>query len=602
VGPLSDSFPPLRDLGIIGNQRTAALVDPEGAIVWAPFPRFDSPFLFASLLDPARGGYFRVSPEDPNVESRLSYEPQTNVLRHTFRSPEGALAVLYDYFPVVDSDWVHLAEIHRHLAVLHGRMAFQVQFAPRFGYEARRPLLESSPHGVLARYALETCTLSSRRTWRLMGPEGRAQARFSLGVDEEEWFVLAYGPEEVAPVEAFQAPERLHQTLEYWRRWIRQGHFPSRYREPLKRSALVLKLLFYRPTGAMVAAPTTSLPEQPGGPRNWDYRYSWVRDTALAVRALHSLGFSHEAEDFVYWLVSVLERDRDRLRVLYTVDGNSPPRERTLRGWSGYLKSRPLRVGNAAHEQVQHDLLGNVLEVAWTLERQGRIVSVGLWKELKHLVERACEVWREPDRGIWEVRGPPRHYVYSKVMCWVALDRGLRLGRRLGLTADYGRWRREKRLLYEDIFRHGRTSDGQSWAWYYGAPEPDASLLRLPALGFVAADDPLMEGTVATVEKLLGHGPFLARYRLDDGLPPGEGYFLPCSFWRVEYYILRGELSRARELLDELQRWTSPLELLPEEISADGTYLGNYPQAFSHLAQILAMHRWDLALRAQRLP
>ena len=590
AGEGPSSYLPLRDYGAIGNNRTACLVSRSGSVDWAAFPRFDSEPVFLSLLDQGKGGFFSLAPVDP-FQAEFHYEPGTNVLQHVFRTSDGSEATLTDLCPEVDSDHVLMSEIHRRLAVTRGRMRFQARFAPRDGFAAGVPTFEVTPAGVLATGEHGSCSLSTHRP--VLHETGWPEARvpFALESGEEEWFVFAHGTEVVTPLEAFQPAQRLEQTLRYWRTWSRGSQYHGRWHGAVERSALALKLLFYRPTGAMVAAPTTSLPEEVGGIRNWDYRFTWVRDTALAVRSLFRLGYVQEAVNFVYWLLSVLERDRDRIRILYSVDGSSPPRETEHGSLDGYRGSRPVRVGNAAHEQVQHDIFGNVLDVANLLDLHGGVVSVGLWRELRHLVNRVVEVWREPDQGIWEVRGPPQHFVYSKVMCWVALDRGIALGERLGMVADYPTWEKTRNEIREDVLSRGLAPDGRAFAWYYGAPSVDASLLRLPVLGFVPADDPRMVATAERVETELRSGPFLYRYRIPDGLPGKEGFFLPCSFWLVEYYTLRGELSRARSLLERLLEQTGPLGLLPEEMAPDGTFLGNFPQAFSHLALLLAATR-----------
>lgn len=594
--PAVRGYLPLEDYGIIGNNRTAVLVSRRGSVDFAGFPRFDSPPTFLALLDREKGGNFELRPADPKVSSELSYEPGTNVLVHTFRSEDGSEASLVDFCPEVGSEQILMSEIHRRLSLTRGTMAFELVFRPRFGYARGVPSFEISSHGALARHDAGSASLVTYRP--LLEAGGEVRSAFSLEPGQEEWFVFSHGSETVTPLEAFQPAQRLESTLRYWRDWSGRSSYHGRWRGLVERSALTLKLLFYRPTGAMVAAPTTSLPEVVGGVRNWDYRYTWVRDTALAVRSLFRLGYDEEALSFVYWLLSLLVRDRERLRVLYDVEGRSPPPETELDSLEGYRGSRPVRVGNAAHEQVQLDMYGNVLDVANLLEIHGGVISVDLWRELRHLVNRVVELWPTPDRSIWEVRGPPRHFVYSKVMCWVALDRGLSLGQRLGMVADYELWDQTREKVRQSILTDGLTPDGRSFAWYYGASSVDASLLRLPLLGFLRAEDPRMVATAERVEQELTDGPWVYRYRIEDGLPQSgmEGSFLPCAFWRIEYYTLRGELERARRLLEGLLEGVASLGLLPEEIGPRGGYLGNYPQAFSHLALLLAVTRLNEAL------
>jgi alpha,alpha-trehalase len=578
---------PLQEHGLIGNNRTAALVHASGSVEWASFPDFDSPPIFSHLLDPS-GGYFRVGPTPGRPVGRIGYVPGTNILETRFELPGGAEVTLTDFCPEVGSDRIFMSEIHRRVIGRHRRVEVALEFAPRFGYGRVVPELQLHDDGVLASSPQGSASVSWARGLSPTAADGVARATFSLEPGEERWFVVGSGSEVVTPLKAYEAPRRLERTRRYWQAWGERSTYGGRWQEEVRRSALLLKLLFYRPTGAMVAAPTTSLPECPGGPRNWDYRYCWVRDSALAVRSLFHLGYTEEAASFVYWLLDLLDRDATSLRVLYTVHGGSPEPERELPDWAGYAGSGPVRVGNAACDHVQHDVLGYVLEVADLLHAQGGAITVDLWRQLRRMVNQACRVWREPDRGIWEVRSEPRHYVYSKAMCWFALDRGIALGERLGFVAPYDEWRQGRAAIREEVLSRGRLPDGQGLAWYYGASGPDASLLRLPFLGFLRADEPVMTATLARIETELREGPFVARYRLPDGLPPGEGFFLPCSYWLAQLYVQMGRREEAIEIIEELRRRTPPLGLLSEEMDPRGNFLGNYPQAFSHLALILA--------------
>jgi alpha,alpha-trehalase len=575
---------PISEHGVIGNNRTAVLLGPDGSILWAAFPKFDSPTVFAGLLDAGRGGFFAIRPKGGISRHRMEYLRGTNILEHRFVTESAAEVRLLDFCPEQDNDHILMSEIHRRVSVHKAPATVEILFAPRFAYGREIPKFDLADGGVLASAPSGSGSLSTRVPLQVdpAGPGVVGEVRLRPGT--EEWFVFASGAQEVTPVTSFDSRHRLRQTTDYWRAWSARSTYRGKWRDPVQRSALLLKLLFYRPTGAMVAAPTTSLPTRFGGIRNWDYRFAWVRDTALAIRSLYDLGYFDEATDFVYWLFSRREADATHeLHPFYTVDGRSPPPEQEVPWLEGYERSKPVRIGNAAHDQFQHDILGNIIAIAELLDRQGGTVSVELWRDVRRIVQQAADVWKEPDNGIWEARAPPRHYVYSKVMCWVGLERGAALGKRLGYVGPYREWRRQAALLRKDILERGRTPDGRSLAWYYGAPGPDGSLLRLAELGFLPADHPLMKRTVDRIEAELVHGPFLYRYLMDDGLPPGEGFFLPCSFWRIDYYVYRKDRATARRLFEELLGYAGPLGLFAEQIDDQARHLGNFPQGLTHL-------------------
>ncbi|MGC2035961.1 MAG: glycoside hydrolase family 15 protein [Thermoplasmata archaeon] len=592
---------PIQTYGVIGNNRTAILVSPEGSIDWAPFPQFDSPPIFFGLLDAGRGGLFALRPSDPIQEDRWSYQAGTNVLTRRVRTRDGGEARFVDFCPETEADLLLISEVHRRVCVTRGTVGIEVRYAPRFDYGRQPTELRRTPHGLLASGTSEIVTLSTDRRLGIDLRHRGAFGRFSLRAGEEEWFVLSQGADRVHPVRAFDPDRRLHQTLGYWRSWSKASTYAGRWRGPVERSALTLRLLTFRPTGAMVAAPTTSLPERLGGPRNWDYRFTWIRDTALALRAFFRLGYSREAVRFIYWLLSILDRDRSRLKIFYSVDGRPPPPERILRGLAGYRRSRPVRVGNAAHDQSQHDAAANIVSIVELLEQNGEIVSADLWKQVRRILQRAAQEWSSPDNGIWEIRGRPRHYVYSKAAAWSALVRGADLGERLRFDGPFDEWRRQARAIREDVLEHGRIADGSgSLAWYYGSAGPDASLFRLAELGFLAPDDPIMKVTARRIEADLAQGPFVYRYHGDGGPLRKEGFFLACSFWRIEYLTRAGDLGRARKLLEGILEHAGTLGLFAEEIGPTGDHLGNYPQALTHLALVSAVTELDTALTSGR--
>jgi alpha,alpha-trehalase len=596
TSPQRTRYWPIQSYGVIGNNRTALLVSPEGSIDWAPFPQFDSMPVFFGLLDSRRGGAFALRPTDPIVEARSAYRAGTNVLARRFRTRNGGEVRFVDFCPESDSDALLMSEIHRQVSVTRGTVGIEVIYAPRFDYGRHATELQPTRHGVFASDRKEVATLSTHQKLKIDPSRRGAFARFSMRTGEKECFVFCHGADAVHPVEAFESSRRLAQTTRYWRSWSALSTYRGRWRSAVHRSALVLRLMAYRPTGAMVAAPTTSLPEWIGGERNWDYRFAWIRDTALALRAFSRLGYSREATRFTYWLLSALEHDGSRLRVFYTVDGRPPPVERVLHRLAGYRNSRPVRIGNAAHDQSQHDVFQGIVTIVELLERHGEIVPADLWTQVRKIVQRAADTWRRADNGIWEIRKPLRHYVYSKATSWSALTRGADLGERLGFDGPFDEWRQQASEIREDVLTRGLTSDGASLGWHYGSIGPDASLLRLVELGFLGPGDPLMRSTARRIESDLAHGPFLYRYLENDGHPPNEGFFLACSFWRIEYLTVAGELSRARKLLEGILDHAGPHGLFAEEIAPDGNHLGNFPQALSHLALISAATALDMAL------
>ncbi|MGA7923488.1 MAG: glycoside hydrolase family 15 protein, partial [Thermoplasmata archaeon] len=447
-----------------------------------------------------------------------------------------------------------------------------------------------------------SAAVSTRKSLEVDRNGQGAIGEFRLSAGESEWVVCEALADAVTPLSAFRAPQRLAQTVRYWKSWLHRSRYRGRWRRSVERSALLLKLLFYRPTGAMVAAPTTSLPERIGGVRNWDYRFAWVRDTALAVSSLFRLGYVEEATQFVYWLFGKFEEDASEMQIFYTVDGSRVPVEHRMPWLAGYRGSRPVRVGNAANTQVQNDKYGSAVIAAALLEYHGGIVSSDLWRQVRQLVQEAAKRWSRPDNGIWEVRTPARHHVYSKAMCWTALTWGTELGKSRGFDGPFEDWAAEAKAIRQDVLVNGRTPDGESLAWYYGAEGPDASLYRLPSLGFLRASDPVMVATARRMESDLVQDPFVYRYRLPDGLPAGEAFFLPCAFWRANYYVHRGDLEFAKRALESILDRTRPLGLFAEEIDGKGEPRGNFPQAFSHLAFINAATELNGALdrRARR--
>jgi GH15 family glucan-1,4-alpha-glucosidase len=594
------SYLPIEDHGIIGNLYTAALVGKEGTIDWLCLPAFDSPSVFCSILDDKKGGHFTLRPVEFTRSQQL-YLPDTNVLLTRYFSP-GGLAETLDFMPIL----AHPYERHRlvrNVRVIRGRMDFRVECLPAFDYARREHTVSVGKTG--AEFAAEGYRLGLATDVRL---EERAReaagAQFTLGQGERATFVLAHlgqgeGPGEILSDVGFE--ELLHSTLGYWRRWLSNSTYQGRWREIVHRSALVLKLMVYDPTGALIASPTMGLPERIGGARNWDYRYTWLRDAALALYALIYVGFEDEARKFMGWLRDRCQQDADGLlQPLYGIDGRKDITEIELAHLSGYMNSSPVRLGNGAYKQRQLDLYGAVLDAAYLYNKHGAPLDYDLWKNLAKILDWLSDNWRGPDEGIWEVRGGRRQFVNSKLLSWVALERAGRIARQRGLPAGNGRWMIERDAIYEEVMEKGWNPERKSFVQYYGSDALDASLLMMPLVKFVGPTDPRWLSTLDRIQHELAYDTLVDRYKTDDaapdGLDGGEGSFNLCSFWLVECLTRAGRLDEARLALEKMFSYANHLELYAEEIGHSGEALGNFPQAFTHLALISAAVHLDRAL------
>ena len=584
--PLRDhgGYPPLEDVGLIGDGTTAALVARNGAVVWLCVPRFDSEPLFCSILDVETGGAFRIAP-DGLTEARQQYEPDTGVLITELRRPTGVVRVtdcltLRSGADLGEDTAAGRGELLRSVVVLQGSVRLQVDLDPRGGASAER-----YGHGFRIRAArrpdldlrlLATVALDGLRT------------TVDLEHGEQAHFILRWGGaghrRDVRP------PALLEATLDGWRRWMRTLTYDGPQEPVVRRSILTLKMLDFNETGALVAAPTSSLPEAIGGVRNWDYRYAWVRDAAFSVYAFRRVGLHAEARGFLSWVLDAIERDGSP-RVLYTLDGLRPPPEREDSELEGYRVSSPVRWGNAAADQRQHDAYGEILDCAYQWVAAGGEVGPTLWPRLSALVEEARLAWDQPDHGIWEVRTATRPFTYSAAMCQVALDRGARLAERLGLPGDVAGWKADARRIQAAILDLAWDPEQRSFTEHLGPGGLDASLLALPLRRVVEARHPRMIATVEAIVRRLGAGDgLLYRYlphESADGLPGHEGAFLLCSFWLVDNLAAQGRLDDAMALYESLCGRAGTLGLLPEEIDPSaGGFLGNYPQAFSHVGVV----------------
>jgi GH15 family glucan-1,4-alpha-glucosidase len=580
-----DGYLPLEDYGLIGDGTTAALVGRDGAISWLCVPRFDSPPLFCHILDTARGGAFTVAPEGL-VESRQFYEADSGVLVTEMRSPSGIVQVTDALLFHAGADLTEdtpagRGELLRLVKVLQGQVRVRIVIEPYGGAQA-----EPRSDGLRLR-----CSVYPELDLQLSSsmPLNGLRTSCELKAGEQLSLLLRWG-KKTHRYHPLLPDESLRTTLEVWRRWSHCFDYEGPQKPLVRRSALTLKLLDHFENGAIVAAPTSSLPEAIGGPRNWDYRYAWIRDAAFSVYALRRIGLTQEAAGFLGWVLDAVDRE-GRPKVLYDLDGNQPSPEREDPELAGYRRSRPVRWGNAAADQRQHDVYGEILDCAYQWAVRGNTIDRPLWERLRALIEAASKEWDQPDQGIWEIRTSGRVFTYSAALCQVALDRGVRLAERFGLPGDIAAWRSTATHITQTILEEAWDEQVNSLTEHLGGGGLDASLLSLPLRRVLAADHPRMVATTAAIVKRLGAGKgLLYRYLPDespDGLPGHEGAFLLCSFWLVDNLAWQGRLDEAMALYDSLCARANSLGLLPEQIDpSSGAFLGNYPQAFSHVGLI----------------
>jgi GH15 family glucan-1,4-alpha-glucosidase len=589
-----DGYLPLSAYGLIGDCRSAALVGRDGSIDWLCLPRFDDPSLFGRILDARKGGHWQIAPRGP-YQATTRYRDRTNLLFTTFATRTGRVA-LTDFMPLHRETIAHHARPHPHprlvrlVECLTGEMTLHNDMAPAPDYGRNGAVPLAAHDGRLHADAgrLHICIRGSggidapQQTFTLRAGEAVAYALIasdSQDCDDQPWTVE-------------RARVLLRETREFWWRWIGTVRYDGPYQEPVWRSALALKLMTYSPTGAIIAAPTTSLPELIGGERNWDYRFTWLRDAAFTLYAFFQLGLTDEAHAFFDWLarIGIGGSDHPGVDNLYTLDGGRNAHEYTLDHLEGYRGSRPVRIGNGAARQLQLDVYGEVMDSAYLYARFGGGITQQLWKELRAIVDLAIARWEEPDSSIWEVRGGERHFTYSKVMCWTAVDRGLRIAERYGLPHDAERWRTARTRIHRRVVAEGFSTRLNAFTQSLGSEVLDASLLRMLQVRFLPDRDPRLAGTVDAIAERLREGVLVRRYRsheTQDGLPGGEGAFLLCSFWLVDAYAHLGRLEEAERLFERLLSLQAGCGLFSEEADGrTGDLLGNYPQAFTHLALV----------------
>jgi len=605
-----DGYPAIEDHGLIGDLQTTALVATDGTIDWFCAPRFDSPSIFASLLDRRRGGHFRIAPEGVDYVTKQLYLPGTPILVTRFLSADGVGEVI-DFMPIAGEVATDRHRLVRLVQVVRGRMRFVLECEPRFNY-GRDPVdVEVTADGAVFRSPTMTMNICAARpsderlfqTADLQRTEQGLRLSAELSAGNVGGMMLETapdGPPRVVPAE--QMLEMFRETRDFWRTWIGKSRYTGRWREFIERSAMTLKLMTYAPSGALVAAPTAGLPEQVGGERNWDYRFTWIRDASFSVYALLGLGFTAEAEAFLRWLGDRLDDSAGNgrpLQIMYRIDGSPNLDEETLDHFEGYLGSRPVRIGNGAADQLQLDIYGEALDSFYLADSHDLRVSYDSWHRTSELIDWLCEHWDQPDEGIWETRGGRQDFTYGRLMSWVAFDRAIRIARGRGLPANLPRWTDNRDQVYRQIMERGYHPKREAFVQHYTTDVLDASLLYMPLVGFIAPTDPRWQSTLRAMDDELVSDSLVYRYdphASPDGLRGSEGTFTICTFWYVDALARSGRLEEARLTFEKMLTYANHLGLYSEEIAPTGEQIGNFPQAFSHLSLISAAMNLDYQL------
>ena len=595
-------YPDISDHGLIGDLQTAALVTKDGTVDWFCCPRFDSPSVFASLLDADRGGYFSIKPDRDDYVSKQLYLPDTAILVTRFMTPDG-VGEVHDFMPVTGGGVTDRHDLVRNIRVVRGTMRFAIELQPRFDYGRAAHKIEYNEDGGI--FQADGMALTANA----IAPHGMTIQDAGISIERDgdgvrwtrtlregqtggvvlEW--MGGEPRRVTPEEAQRLAD---DTARFWRSWLARSTYQGRWREMVARSAMTLKLMTYAPTGALVAAPTTGLPEQEGGERNWDYRYTWIRDGSFSIYALLSLGYVEEAAAFGVWL-----RDRAAeytgegrpLKIMYRVDGSSDLVEDTLDHFEGWRGSRPVRIGNGAADQLQLDIYGEAADAFYLADTQGIQAAHEGWKAITRIIDWLCDHWDQPDEGIWETRGGQRDFTYGRFQAWIALDRAIKIATRRARPANVARWVIERDRVYDQIFDRGWNPKVGAFTQHYSTEVLDSSLLMMPLQGFIAPHDPMWLSTLKAMDRELVSDSLVYRYNPSaspDGLAGDEGTFTLCTFWYVDALARSGRLDEARLVFEKMFTYANHLGLYSEEIGSTGEQLGNFPQAFSHLSLISA--------------
>ncbi len=599
------SYQPIENYGVIGDHHTVALGGMDGSIDFMCAPRFDSPSVFGALLDDARGGRFRLAPLLEGARQKQLYLPDTCVLLTRFLSDEG-VAEISDFMPISREGDTH--DVVRRAKTVRGDVRFRMVCQPRFDYARADHTVERTADGVcFIAGGGPALVFRLRASVPLRIEDGAAVAEFTLRADESASFVFeqvqSRGEDSPSAADHY-VTQAFKDTVNFWRGWIGRSTYRGRWREMVDRSALTLKLLTSETYGSIVAAPTFGLPEWLGGGRNWDYRYTWIRDASFTLYGLIRLGFTGEAAAFMRWVedrCAELEPD-GALQIMYGIDGRKILTEETLPHLEGYRGSRPVRIGNLAHTHLQLDIYGELMDSIYLYDKYGDPISHDLWTNVVRFIDWICRHWREPDESIWEVRGPRREFLYSRVLCWAAIDRAIRLARKRSFPAPLARWHDERDRIYQDVFAHFWDAGRKTFVQSKGSSAVDAASLLLPLVKFIAPADPRWVSTLRAIERELVSDSLVSRYRIgdhfSDGLEGDEGTFNMCSFWYVECLSRLGDLQQARFVFEKMLGYANHVGLYSEELGRQGEHLGNFPQAFTHLALISAAYDLDRRLSA----
>ncbi|MFQ5952824.1 MAG: glycoside hydrolase family 15 protein, partial [Candidatus Omnitrophota bacterium] len=565
---MSQKFKNIEDYGIIGNLATCAFIGNDGSVDWLCLPDLSSPSVFAAILDEDKGGSLRVSPASKYTSSQ-SYEEDSNILKTTFLSDEGR-AVVTDFMKPLRRGTTESTILLRKIECTAGEILVDIGFKPRFDYARSSPELKQKENGILASAGPEQLFLQSSVPLKINDKEASGHIKMREG--DYRWLVLQYGQEKFITED--ECEDLLNRLKAFWKKWdssriLSKDVFRGSWHDLVVRSGQVLKLLSNPESGAIAAAATTSLPEEIGGVRNWDYRYTWIRDASFTIQALHHIGHLEEGKRFIQWVENIIKKDQhpSRIQIMYGLGGEENLEEKTLDNLSGYKDSRPVRIGNGAAKQRQLDIYGELINAIYETTRYGKDVSEEVWNSIKTITDYVCEVWDTEDAGIWEVRGGSRHYVYSKLMCWVAVDRAIKMAQEKKNEPLSGKWEKTREDIKTAILDKGFSAELNSFVQSFGSETLDATSLLIPIMGLLPADDPRVQGTIdATLKDLTRDGYLVYRYNSDDGLPGSEGFFILCSFWLVKALAVSGRVEEAENIYQKVLKHISPLGLFAEEI------------------------------------